>query len=334
MQTNTRNILSTFMLSSSLAISNVAAADDSPISMVLTNEIATTHWTADVMEDYAAEIEERTNGRIDTKIYHAGTLYKDKDAVAALGTGSVHMVWPVSVQLESVSPDYGVINLPFALSDEFMQSDGAAQEVSSMLSDYLPQNIAVMGLMRTAELVFLFDEMAVEKPEDLAGEKIRVTGGKILQSVIRSYGASPISMPASEMATAMMQGAIDGILTSAGGWEMVGPGAADSATLIPGFSLLTYSVLVDSDWLASLPEDLRVVVENTTNEMLADQWQSAIESDRETREKMLDEGGKWFVTSEEQTAAFRKVAEEANKEFVSEHPEVWESLNAIKNKYK
>lgn len=80
--------------------------------MVMTNEIATTHWTAQAMEHFAGQLKERSGGRIVPKIYHAGTLLKDKEAVAALGTGAVHMVWPVSVQLESLAPQYGVINLP------------------------------------------------------------------------------------------------------------------------------------------------------------------------------------------------------------------------------
>lgn len=334
MQTNIKKIVGSVMLSSSLMFSGGASAQDEPIPMVLTNAIATSHWGSKLMQQYADEIEEKSGGRIDTEVYHGGTLYKDKDAVAALGTGSVHMVWPVSVQLESISPQSGVINLPFAITDEFMQSEGAADEVSSMISGYLPDNMQVLGLMRTAELIFLFDEMAADKPENLDGKKIRLTGGKVLQSLIRGYGASPISMPASEMATGMMQGAIDGILTSAGGWEMVGVGAADTATLVPGLSLLTYSVVVDTEWLDNLPDDLRKIVVNTTNEMLAEQWKGAIESDLETREKLIEEGGKWVVADEASTKEFREVAEQASQQFIDRYPDVWERFVEIKNKYK
>ncbi|MCB1401182.1 MAG: hypothetical protein KDJ82_15770, partial [Rhodobacteraceae bacterium] len=63
--------------------------------MVITNELATTHWTTGVMEEFARRIEERTGGRVTPKVFHAGSLYNDQDAIAALGTGAVHMVWPV-----------------------------------------------------------------------------------------------------------------------------------------------------------------------------------------------------------------------------------------------
>ena len=105
--------------------------------MVMTNEIATTHWTAQAMEHFAGRLKERSGGRIVPKIYHAGTLLKDKEAVAALGTGAVHMVWPVSVQLESLAPQYGVINLPFMITDEVMLKPGASDEIATLMTKYV-----------------------------------------------------------------------------------------------------------------------------------------------------------------------------------------------------
>ncbi|MGO4917129.1 TRAP transporter substrate-binding protein DctP [Pseudogemmobacter sp. W21_MBD1_M6] len=207
---------------------------------------------------------------IDVSVFHSGTLYTDRDAIAALGTGAVHMVWPVSVNLESIAPEYGVVNLPFSLTDQFMQSEGAVAELSDMMSKIIEgRGIRVMGLMRTADLIFLFKEKAVTQPSDLSGERVRMTGGRVLQSMLREFGASPISMPATEMAAALMQGAIDGIFTSAGGWEMVGTNAAQTASYIPGLSLLSYTIVADDKWISSLPEDLRKVVVDTTNELVA-----------------------------------------------------------------
>ncbi|EWY39096.1 hypothetical protein N825_08820 [Skermanella stibiiresistens SB22] len=146
------------------------AAIGSPVraethEMVMTNEIATTHWTAQAMEHYAAQLKERSGGRIVPKIYHAGTLLKDKEAVAALGTGAVHMVWPVSVQLESLAPKYGVVNLPFMITDELMLKPGAADEIAALLSKNVEDlGIQVMGLMRTADLIFLAKDKEIDQP--------------------------------------------------------------------------------------------------------------------------------------------------------------------------
>jgi C4-dicarboxylate-binding protein DctP len=302
--------------------------------MVMTNELATSHWTAKMMDDYAATIEERSEGRIDVSVFHSGTLYTDRDAIAALGTGAVHMVWPVSVNLESIAPEYGVVNLPFSLTDQFMQSDGAVAELSDMMSRIIEgRGIRVMGLMRTADLIFLFKEKAVTQPSDLSGERVRMTGGRVLQSMMREFGASPISMPATEMAAALMQGAIDGIFTSAGGWEMVGTNAAQTASYIPGLSLLSYTIVADDKWISSLPEDLRKVVVETTNELVQMQWQEGIDKDKATMQMLLDQGGTLVTAQDDAVAEFRALAEVASAEFTDKFPEVWEQFQALKAKY-
>jgi C4-dicarboxylate-binding protein DctP len=127
-----------------------------PIEMIMTDELATSHWSTKIIDDFAKKIQDRTKGRIVPKVFHAGTLYKDQDAVAALGSGSVHMVWPVAVRLETIAPQTGVISLPFAVTDEMMMQDGAPEAVGKFLSQYVePRGIRVMGLARTADLFFL-----------------------------------------------------------------------------------------------------------------------------------------------------------------------------------
>ena len=108
----------------------VATAAD----MVITSEIAGTHWKARQMDTLAADITKRTNGRINAKVFHASTLYKDKDALAALSTGAVHMVWPVSNYLENVNPAYGIISLPFSVKDSMMQNDEFRAGLTSLMS--------------------------------------------------------------------------------------------------------------------------------------------------------------------------------------------------------
>jgi len=93
----------------------------------------------------------------------------------------------------------------------------------------------------------------VQKLEDMRGAKIRVTGGRVFQDVMKSFNTSPVSMAASEMSTALSQGAIDGVFTSPAGWaEMIGM-TAKYAWYVPGMSVATYAIIVDKPWLDGLP---------------------------------------------------------------------------------
>src|SRR5690606_1349453 len=139
----------------------------------------------------------KADGHWPDHVFHASTLYKDQDAVAALGNGSVHMVWPVAVRLEPIAPETGVVSLPFAITDEMMMQEGAPEAIGKFLSQYVePKGIRVMGLARTADLFFLFRDQFITDIKDLRGKKVRVTGGRILQQLMRELGTSPVSMAA------------------------------------------------------------------------------------------------------------------------------------------
>jgi len=309
---------------------SLPAAAQAPVEMIITDELATSHWSTKIIDDYAKAIQERTKGRITPKVFHAGSLYKDQDAVAALGSGSVHMVWPVAVRLETIAPQTGVISLPFAVTDEMMLKPGAPEAVGKFLSQYVePRGIRVMGLARTADLFFLFRNQFVEDIGSLKGKKIRVTGGRVLQQLMREFGSSPVSMSAPEMAPAMLQGAIDGILTSAGGWEIVGLNAAPKASSVPGLNLVTYAVLVDDKWLKGLPEDLRKVVEDTTLDLIRTNWPVAMQKDKETLQSMIKQGGEYKEVAPAAREAFRKAAMKANDDYIKKNQETWDKFQAV-----
>src|SRR5690606_14495057 len=96
--------------------------------------------------------------------------------------------------------------------------------LTALISDQVkPRQLEVLSLLRTADLMFIFKDRDVQHLDGLNGTKLRVTGGRVFLDMIRNLGASPVSMAASEMSTALSQGAIDGVFTSPAGWaEMIG----------------------------------------------------------------------------------------------------------------
>lgn len=305
----------------------IPASAQSAIDMVMTNEVATSHWTSTLMEDFARQIEERTGGRVKPKVFHAGTLYTDQDAIAALGTGAVHMVWPVAVRLETVAPEAGVLTLPFAIDDEMMLKEGAPAAVGEYLSKYLaPRGIGVMGITRTADLFFLTRRAPIEKMADLNGMKIRATGGRVLLDLLGKFGASSISLPAPEMGPALAQGAIDGALTSAGGWEMVGTDTVPYASLVPGLNMLSYAVLVDQAWLDGLPEDIRQTIEDTTKEFVRTNWPTAKRLDQEALDAIIARGGQFSTVGDAEREEFVNAAQAITEAWRERHPEAWEEF--------
>jgi len=298
--------------------------------MVLTSEVAASHWKTRYMYEFAEDVAKRTHGEVQVKVFPASQLYNDQDAMAALGTGAVHMVWPVSVRLETLDSGLGYVNLPFGLSDEKMANACFASGLTELMSDRLEsRQLEVLGLLRTADLFFIFRDRDVRSLADMKGTKLRVTGGRIFLDMVKSFGASPISMAASEMSTALAQGAIDGVLSSPAGWaEMIGK-TGKYAYHVPGMSLATYAIVADRSWMDSLTPGQRQAVTDSLNDIVKRQWAEAREADDKLVRKMKEQGSTYRVADEQASREWEDRARAARKIYTDKYPEIIKQVDDI-----
>jgi len=312
-----------------LALGGIAQAGAA--EMIITSEIPLSTNPSPYIEQFIAEVGKRTGGAIEGKYFPASQLYNDRDGLAALGTGAVHMVWPVSSRLEHFDPRVGVASLPFALTTEEMTNTCFADAFTRMISGYLePRGLQVLGFLRTADLIFLMKDRDIRQVSDLKGTKIRVIGGQIMLDAMRSVQASPVSMAASEMSAALSQGAIDGATTSPAGWVDVLGITARYATLVPGMGLATSAVTVDKQWLDGLPADQRKVIQDVLGEIIVRQWKETVEKDRELIEKMVAQGGHYRVMDPAEVEKLKARFVEAGQGFRTKHADAIAQLEKIR----
>ena len=298
--------------------------------LVLPSEVPASHWKTSYLNQFADEVKKRTNGALNVKVFPGAQLYNEQDAMAALGTGAVHMVWPLAARLETIEPRTGIINLPFMLNDELMQNRCFADGVSKLMSAYVePRKLQVLGMLRTADLLFLFKTKDVHKLEDMKGSKVRVTGGKVFLDMIRSLNASPVSLPASEMSTALSQGAIDGVLSSPAGWSEIVGITAKYAWHVPGLATSTYAVVVDKTWFDALPADQRKAIVDTIDEIARRQWKETMEADKKLIEKMTAQGGVYRVADAAEIKRWRELGAVGNKVFTDKYPDTLQKIAAL-----
>lgn len=240
------------------------------------------------------------------------------------------MVWPVAVRLETVAPSLGFISLPFSLTDKEMANKCYSDKLTQLISSEVePRNLKVLSLLRTADLLFIFKDRNVKHISDLKGTKLRVTGGRVFLDMIRGLGASPVSMAASEMSTALSQGAIDGVFTSPAGWaEMIGM-TGKHAYHIPSLALAAYAVVIDDAWLRGLSQKNQKIISDTMNEITARQWNEAKADDVKLIKKMQDGGAIYRIASDEDVVLTHKLAEPGIKKFEDKYPQIVEKAAAI-----
>ncbi len=314
-------------VATTLTLSAGAQATD----MIITSEIPLSVNPSPYIVQFIDEVKKSTNGAVQGKYFEASQLYNDRDGLAALGTGSVHMVWPVTSRLEALDPRVGIASLPFALTSNDMTNRCFAQGFTKAMSDYVaPKGVEILGFVRTADLMFLMKSRDVQKLEDLRGQKIRVIAGKTMLDAMRSVQASPVAIAASEMSAALSQGVIDGMMTSPAGWASVVGITAKHASLYPGMSLATSAVTVDKKWFDALPEAHRSAIRKALDEIIARQWQETIKADEELIKKMVAQGGTYRVIGPAEVERIKVKFAPASEEFRKQHADVIRQFDALR----
>lgn len=310
-----------------------AENNDKVYEIIMTHELPEVFHKHASMEKFKELVEERSNNRFDVKIYPAATLFKDTEAMEAIGTGAVQMVWPVSSHLESLSNNYGVVSLPFGISDEKIQDENFRNDLTSLLDSFVnDKGIKVLGLLRTAEGIYLTNDKEVKTIDDLGGLKVRTVSGHVSGSMMKAVGATAVAMPSTEIATSLSQGAIDGVNTSPDGWRDVVGSIAKYGYVVPKMQIFTYSMVVDNAWFNKLPEDLQQIIVEVSDEVVKDQWKEVAELDKLIIDEVTADWGTINYADEKDIEAWRTKMKFVEEEFEKNNPEAYKQFKEIVNK--
>jgi len=177
---------------------STAAPDNSPLS--------------DAFRMIKQRMEAKFPGAVKVTVHTASALFRQGTELPAMQRGNLEMASPVTFEIEAQLPEYGAFSAAYLFRD-------AAHLIKTFRSDigreYITDVAAKMGLviLDTAYLgtrtVNLSNDKKIEKPSDLAGTKMRMPPGATFQVLAKALGATPVSMPITEVYLALKTGQID-----------------------------------------------------------------------------------------------------------------------------
>jgi TRAP-type C4-dicarboxylate transport system substrate-binding protein len=184
-----------------------------------------------------------------------------------------------------------------------------------------PRGLRVLALMRGADTIVIFKNRQVRTPDDMKGLKIRVAGPGVYQGIVRSLGAEAVVFPAIEMGAALARGAMDGIITSPGGW---GKNVQDapSASLVPGLLFYTYFLVVDKTWFDGLPAAEQKALADSARVSVTEKWSEMQADDARLVADLVARGATYTVVPADALASWRARTEDVTRDFAAAHPEV------------
>lgn len=166
------------------------------------------------MRKGAAEIKERSSGRVVFKFYGGGVMGNEKNVLRKIRIGQLHGGAFTGGGLTEVSPDLQLYSLPFTF-----RNLAEVDHVRARLDQELQQRLEKAGFVSFgfAEGGFaqLMGTIQVRSIEDLKGRKCWVPeGDTVSYAVIESFGLSPVTLPISDVLTGLQTGLVEVIGSS------------------------------------------------------------------------------------------------------------------------
>jgi TRAP-type transport system periplasmic protein len=172
-----------------------------------------------VLEDWAQEVNEATNGTV-TVEFHPGAALAAPDATYEnAAAGAMELGWALHGYTPGRFPLTDVVELPFQFEDATQATEvlwDLYEEFEEFEQEY--QDVHVLALW-THDIGNLYTvDRQVENPEDLSGLTLRAPG-PLQNSLVEQLGGSGVGLPAGELYDSLERGVIDGLMIADTGVE-------------------------------------------------------------------------------------------------------------------
>ncbi|MGE5336978.1 MAG: TRAP transporter substrate-binding protein [Gemmatimonadota bacterium] len=242
----------------------------------------------------AEEFAKRANAKLGDKakvvVYGSSQLGGDKELLQKLKLGTVDMALPSTV-MSSEADIFGVFEMPYLVKDrEHMKRIEKELFWSKIEPAAEAKGLKVIAVWENGYRHITNNKRPINTPDDLKGIKLRVPEGKWRVKMFQVYGANPSPMKFSEVFTALQTGVMDGQenpftqIYSAKFQEVQKYLSLTGHVYTPAY------VTVGARKWATLPADVRKILEDTAKETQAFVYERAAKDDEDLLGKIKAAG--------------------------------------------
>lgn len=196
-----------------VTMASVAGAQDYKDEYKLSLVVGTAFPWGQGAEIWADLVRERTDGRINIKLYPGVSLVQGDQTreFSALRQGVIDMAVGSTINWSPQIQELNVFSLPF-LTTTFAGTDAITQgEVGKKLFEVIEQKGAIpLAWGENGFRQLSNSKRIIDSPEALEGMKIRVVGSPLFIDTFTALGANPTQMSWADAQPALASGAVDG----------------------------------------------------------------------------------------------------------------------------
>ena len=271
------------------------------------------HPLYQVLLRFADDVKKKTNGAVEVQVYGTGELGSQLNILTGLQTGIIDLCAHTSGFIDTLFPQFQVMDLPFLFPDLTSAEKVLDGPVGKQLASLMPsKGIYALTYGHWGWRVTSTIDRKMPEPTDMKGLKIRVQPGPIFAAMYRALGANPIAIDFSEIYLALSQRTIEAIET-----PIISLPAAKHYEVVKVVNLTNHVynsgvLMVSKRKFDSMPKDLQEGLRAAAVEMTPDWRKTMAEKTTETT-AFLKEKGLTFVDVDR--AAYRKQTHSVYDEF-------------------
>ena len=317
---------------------------DDPVDETEVVELSLAHFfpathpaETELVQGWAAAVEEATNGKVKIVSYPGETLFKAADIYTNVVEGGADIGLGCFAYNAGRFPIAEAFEQPGVI---YKNSKVASQVAWEGLQELDPEEIQDTKMMMVIATGpgDLFTQEPVETLEDIQGMQIRATG--LSAQTLELLGASPVAMPQSEAYEALSKGVVEGNLApieTLKAWNHAE--VTDYITRTPFIYNTLFYITMNLDVWNSLDEDTQDAITEATEEFFEETaiglW------DRQNEVALtwaVDEQGMEVITlTEEEAATWISLVEPMQDTYIEEKGEAGEQalevVNRLADKY-
>ena len=226
-------------------------------------------------DEFATRANAKLGGKAKVTVFGSSQLGGDKELLQKLKLGTVDLAVPSTVMSSEVDL-FGIFEMPYLVKDrEHMKRIERDVVWPALAPEAEKKGLKIVAVWENGYRHITNNKRPINVPEDLNGIKLRVPEGKWRVKMFQAYGANPSPMKFSEVFTALQTGVMDGQenpftqIYSAKFQEVQKYLSLTGHVYTPA-----YLVAGSKKW-ASLPADVRKILEDTAKETQAFVYQTA-----------------------------------------------------------
>lgn len=289
-----------------------------------------THQSMEWLKEW---LEENSDGEVTMEIYPAGQLYDDSTEIDAITAGNIDMISTYISKLTTLDTNMQYTIAPYLFdSTEQMLACYSDPEVQSVLFKNLnDQGITVLGGFYGGDCMLFAGSKEIRTPADFKGFKVRENGGAMVQEQYSVMDASVVTVPYSELYTAIQSGLADAVCTTLDGVT----GIALQEVLSSGLNLehqqACYLIQFNTEALNSYPQEVQDLIREGVR-LASEKELEICRANREGYISDIEAGGcKIYNATEDEEEAFRSIWAPISEKYL---PKEWVTvINDFKARY-